>query len=62
MLTFIYRTLMFVLSFIRAMLIPAALILVAVAPDWMPVCLEEVRSIFIEKFDRSTTGKIRKEL
>jgi len=62
MLTFLYRTLMFVLSFIRAMLIPAALILVAVAPDWMPVCLEEVRNIFIEKFDRSTTGKIEKEL
>ncbi len=62
MLTFIYRTLMFVLSFIRAMLIPAALILVAVAPDWMPVCLEEVRGIFIEMFGRSTTGKIEKEL
>ena len=58
MLTFIYRTLMFVLSFIGAMLIPAALILVAVAPDWMPVCLEEVRGIFIEMFDTSTSDKV----
>jgi len=44
------------------MFIPAVLILLALAPDWMPTCLDEVRENLADAFDASTKDIIEEDL
>ena len=62
MILLVYRIVVFLSSILRAMFIPAVLILLALAPDWMPTCLDEVIENLADAFDASTKDIIEEDL
>ena len=62
MILLVYRIVVFLSSILRAMFIPAVLILLALAPDWMPTCLDGVRENLADAFDASTKDIIEEDL
>ncbi len=46
------RALTFSATIIRAMFIPAVLILLAVSPEWLPLCLKELSASLTSAFTR----------
>ena len=62
MILLVYRIVVFLSSILLAMFIPAVLILLALAPDWMPTCLDEVRENLADAFDASTKDIIEEDL